>query len=124
MPALGMIIACVATLAMVLAVADDRLTGALIAGMAAPLAAVVVTWLVIDRAARTDPQRVGRRLLGAFGVKVLFFGAYVVVALGVLQLDPKAFIVSFTCYFVALYLTEALLFRRVFAAGAPPAARS
>jgi hypothetical protein len=55
----------------------------------------------------------------AFFAKMVFFGVYVVVALAVLRLQARPFIISFTCYFVALHLTEALLFRRLFGAGAP-----
>jgi hypothetical protein len=47
-------------------------------------------------------------MLRAFGVKVVLFGAYVVVMLRVLGLRPVPFTISFTCYFVALYGMEAL----------------
>jgi len=35
----------------------------------------------------------------------------------VVGLRPMPFVVSFTAYFIALYLTEALLMRRLFAGG-------
>ena len=37
--------------------------------------------------------------------------------LKVVGLRPVPFVVSFTSYFIALYLTEALLLRRLFAGG-------
>ena len=43
-----------------------------------------------------------------------FFGAYVAVMLEVIGLRPTVFVVSFTSYFIALYLIEALLLRRLF----------
>jgi len=56
-------------------------------------------------------------MIGAFGVKILFFGAYTAVMLTVVGLRPVPFVASFTSYFIALYLTEALLMRRLFVAG-------
>jgi hypothetical protein len=55
-------------------------------------------------------------MIGAFGVKMLFFGAYVAVMLEGRRRAPVPFVASFTGYFIALYLTEALLMRRLFAA--------
>ena len=51
----------------------------------------------------------------AFVAKMLFYPAYVVVALIGLQLDPVAFLISFTLYFITLHLTEALYFKSLFA---------
>jgi hypothetical protein len=46
---------------------------------------------------------------------MLFFGAYVVVMLTVGGVGLTPFVASFTGYFIGLYLTEALLMRRLFA---------
>jgi hypothetical protein len=89
------------------------------AGMAGPLVAAVTTWVVVERAFRTSPARVTGLMMTAFVAKMVFFGVYVVVALAVLRLRSMPFIISFTCYFVALHLTEAELFRRLFRPGAP-----
>jgi hypothetical protein len=45
---------------------------------------------------------------------MVFFGAYVAVMLQIVGVHLVPFIASFTGYFVALYLTEALLMRRLF----------
>jgi hypothetical protein len=100
---------------------SDELNDELIAGMIGPLVAVVGSWIAIERSARRDPLSVSRRMLAAFAAKALFFGAYVVVALQLLRLDAEPFILTFTCYFIALYLMEALLFRRLFASITRPA---
>jgi hypothetical protein len=50
----------------------------------------------------------------------VFFGAYVAVMLRVVQLRPTPFAVSFSSYFIALPLIEALFLQRLFA-GAPRA---
>jgi hypothetical protein len=84
-------------------------------GMRAPLAAATVSWVLTERVYERAPERLTGLMIGAFGVKMLFFGAYVAVMLEVAGLRPTPFIVSFTSYFIALYLTEALLMRRLFA---------
>jgi len=86
-------------------------------GMLAPLAAVGVSWVLIERTYRRDPERLTPLMIGAFGVKILFFGAYTAVMLTVVGLHPLPFVASFTVYFIALYLTEALLMRRLFGGG-------
>ena len=86
-------------------------------GMLAPLGATAVSWVLIERTFKRDPQQLTGLMIGAFGAKMLFFGAYVAVMFTVIGVQPVPFIASFTGYFIALYLTEALLMRRLFAAG-------
>jgi uncharacterized membrane protein YdfJ with MMPL/SSD domain len=83
-------------------------------GMAGPLAAAVGTWLLVERTHRREPERLTGRMAAAFGAKILFFAAYVVVALRGLALQPVPFVVSFTSYFIGLYGIEALLLWRLF----------
>jgi hypothetical protein len=47
-------------------------------------------------------------------VKAVFFGAYVAGMLRVIGLRPVPFVVSFTSYFIALHVTEAMFLRRLF----------
>jgi hypothetical protein len=53
----------------------------------------------------------------AFAGKLVFFGAYVALTLRLLPVRPVPFLASFTSYFIALYLLEALFMRRLFAGG-------
>jgi hypothetical protein len=53
-------------------------------------------------------------MVAAFGGKLVFFGAYVTVMLGVLSLRPLPFVISFTAYFIALHLFEAFCLQRLF----------
>jgi hypothetical protein len=53
-------------------------------------------------------------MIGAFAGKLVFFGAYVGLAIGVLGVQPVPFAVSFTGYFIALHLIEALWLKRLF----------
>jgi hypothetical protein len=53
-------------------------------------------------------------MAAGFALKMIFFGAYVAVMLRVMRVRPFPFVVSFTGYFIGLYLMEALFLRRLF----------
>ena len=86
-------------------------------GMLGPLAMVIGSWVLMERAYRRNPQRLTAVMAAAFAGKLVFFGAYVAVMLRVLSVRPRTFVASFTSYFIALYLIEALSLRRLFAGG-------
>jgi hypothetical protein len=83
----------------------------LLLGMAGPLLATAATWLVVERANRQGPAQVTRRLMAAFGIKMLFFGVYVVIVSRVPGLNVVVFAIAFLAYFVALYGIQALWLR-------------
>jgi hypothetical protein len=83
-------------------------------GMLAPLAVALVTWKLIERVYREQPERLTSWMMKAFAGKLVFFGAYVGLAIGVLRVQPVPFIVSFTTCFIALHLIEALWMKRLF----------
>jgi hypothetical protein len=99
-----------------IAVAGRAFSADVLLGMLAPLAATAVSWVLIERTFKRDPRQLTGLMIGAFGAKMLFFGAYVAVMFTVIGVHPVPFIASFTGYFIALYLTEALLMRRMFGA--------
>lgn len=82
-------------------------------GMLGPLASASATWLAVDRIHATAPDRVMGALIAGFVAKMLFFGVYVAVMLRVLNVRPVPFVIAFTCYFIALYVIEALFLRRL-----------
>jgi hypothetical protein len=84
--------------------------------MAAPLGAAVVSWVLTERTYRRNPERLTALLISGFAAKMAFFGAYVVVMLAAVGVRPVPFVASLTGYFIGLYLFEALLMRRLFAA--------
>ena len=86
-------------------------------GMLGPLAVVTSTWVMTERTYRRHPERLTAWMIAACAGKMVFFGAYVAIALTVLSLRPIPFVVSFTGYFIGLYLVEALCLRRLFAGG-------
>jgi hypothetical protein len=83
-------------------------------GMLAPLVVAVVTWNAIERLYPQQPERLTSWMMKAFAGKLVFFGAYVGLAIGVLRVQPVPFIVSFTTCFIALHLIEALWMKRLF----------
>jgi hypothetical protein len=103
--------------ALAIAAAGRPRAAEVLLGMAAPLAAASVSWVLTERTYKRDPQALTGMMTAAFAVKMLFFGTYVALMLRVVGLQPLPFVVSFTGYFIALYLTEALLMRRLFAGG-------
>ena len=95
------------------ALSGGRSTLEILLGMVGPLAAVCGTWMLIERTFRRDPGRLTSVMAAAFAVKLVFFGGYVAFALRMLPLKPVPFVISFTGYFIGLYLTEALILRRL-----------
>jgi hypothetical protein len=83
-------------------------------GMIAPLAGAVATWVLVARTYARRPERLTPLMVAAFAGKLVFFGAYVTVMLGVLSLRPLPFVISFTSYFIALHLFEAFCLQRLF----------
>ena len=90
----------------------------IVLGMIGPLVAAVVTWVLVERTwTSSHPERLTPLMIQAFAAKMVFFGVYIVVILKMLPVRPIAFVVSFTSYFIALHVTEALCMRRLFARG-------
>jgi hypothetical protein len=87
--------------------------GEILAGMIGPLLAASVSWALAERTYTLTPERLTSLMIAAFAGKIVFFGAYVTVALKVLALRPVPFMLSFTGYFIAMYLMEALYLRRL-----------
>ena len=93
-------------------------------GMLGPLVSAVVTWIVACRTWVVAPERLTGVMAIGFGVKVLFFGAYLVAMLRGLGLRPTTFVVSFAAFFIALHVIEALFLKRLFVAGSHAAPRA
>ena len=112
----GSLVTCLAAISM----AGRDLKPEIVLGMAAPLVSTVASWLAIVRTHATAPARLTNTLMVSFAIKMVLFGVYVAVALAVLELRPMPFIASFTSYYVALHFGEALLLKRLLAAGGRP----
>ena len=88
---------------------------AVVFGVIGPLAAVVVTWVMVKRIWRARPELLTGLMVAGFAGKMMFFGAYVTVMLTVLSLPSTPFVVSFTVSFITLYAIEAVWLQRLFA---------
>lgn len=84
-------------------------------GMLAPLVVGLGTILLCEQTTRTNMLDLTSRLTIAFIVKMVFYAAYVSVAIAVLGVDPVAFIISFTVYFVSLQIIEAVYLKTLLA---------
>jgi hypothetical protein len=84
-------------------------------GMIAPLAAVSGSWIAAARTYDKHPERLTSMMMTAFAGKLVLFGAYFWLALGVLRVRPQPFALSFAVYFIALYAVEAVCLQRLFA---------
>jgi len=113
----SMTTASIAAAVAAIAIAGRETGAGVLLGMLAPLAAAGVSWVLIERTFKREPEQLTSLMIGAFGAKMLFFGAYVVVMLAAVRVPPVPFVASFTGFFIALYLAEALLMRRLFAGG-------
>ena len=109
-----MVIASVATWLAIAVWLDGRARTAVLLGMCAPLAMATGTWVLAERTYRQNPVALTSLMIAAFGFKLVFFGAYVAAMITLLTVSPVPFVASFVGYFVALYLAEALLLRRLF----------
>ena len=93
----------------------DRRTGIeILFGMLGPLIATTSSWVLAERVYRQRAEVLTRVMATAFAAKVLFFAAYITAAILLFRLRPAPFVVSFTGYFIGLYLMEALYLRRLF----------
>src|SRR5215510_1019037 len=116
-PVVSMVAVSLSSWIVVSILVDKRTSLEILAGLLGPLIAVSVTWILADKVYRQHPAALTRLMMAAFAGKLIFFGIYVAVMLGLLSLRPIPFIASFTSYFIGLYLTEALYLRRLFLGG-------
>jgi hypothetical protein len=92
---------------------SGRLDPEVLLGMVAPLTSAILTWTAVERTHKVAPARVTSVLMWGFALKTLVFGMYVVAMLRPAALRPIPFVVSFTGYFIALHVMEALFLKRL-----------
>jgi len=114
---LGMVGASVGTWLCVAALVQPDVRLAVLLGLVGPLIAATVSWPVAEWTYKHRPDRLTRVMSVAFAGKMVFLGGYVAGALRGLSLSPVPFVASFTSYFIALHLAEALLLKRLFDGG-------
>jgi hypothetical protein len=110
-----MIAAAILSWVVVAGITDGRANPEVFYGMVGPLVVAAASWIITKRSYVAAPERLMGVLITGMAIKAVFFGTYVVVMLRILALRPGPFIASFTSYFIALHMMEALLMRRLFA---------
>jgi hypothetical protein len=118
-----MVVAATACLAAVLVLTRAAAPGAVVAGMAGPLAAAVISWVLVHRAHRRAPTQVPGLMIKLFGAKLVLIGGYVAGAVMVLGGAAISFVVSFVAHYLLLHVMEAFYLRRLLLGG-PVADRS
>jgi hypothetical protein len=86
-------------------------------GMLGPLTSAIASWIVMERQYRQRPQSMTRLLIKAFAAKMIFFGIYIAIFLGIGLVRPIPFVISFAGYYIALHILEAIGLRHLQTAG-------
>ena len=113
-PVWWMIAGAIGTAAFAGTLVEPDVRAAIVLGMVAPLAAAIASYTAVDSMYRHNPLRVTSVMLRAWGLKAVFFLAYVTAVLRGLGVTPEPFVISLTAYFIALNAAEAVLLRRLF----------
>jgi hypothetical protein len=86
-------------------------------GMLGPLLSAIASWIVMERRHHQRPQGMTRLLIKAFAAKMIFFGIYIAVFIGIGLVRPIPFVLSFAGYYIALHTVEAIGLRHLQTAG-------
>jgi len=116
-PLLSLVAVSLASWLAVSTVVDRQTSVEVLFGLLGPLLPVTVTWVLAGQVYQRRPESMMSLMVAGFAIKLVFFGAYLTVMLRVMSLRPVPFVVSFTGYFIVLYLIEALYLRRLFWGG-------
>jgi hypothetical protein len=82
-------------------------------GMLAPLVVTCTSWMLTEHWFKRGPARLTSVMMTAFAGKLVFFAVYVGSVVGVLDVPPVPFVVSFTGYYIVLHMLEALWLKRL-----------
>jgi hypothetical protein len=110
----GSVLSAYGIVAILGAEADPDVRLAVWLGMAAPLAAAMISTIVIEHVWRTRPADLTKLMTAAFAAKLILFAGYVALIVKMGWVEPISFATSFTGYFLVLHVTEALHLRRLF----------
>jgi hypothetical protein len=83
-------------------------------GLLAPLLVAIISWFVVTRAYRANPAGLMSVLVTAMIVKLIVLAVYTAVMLRVFELEPVAFVATFTSSFIVFHHIEAVMMKRLF----------
>ena len=112
-----LILSCVGSWGFVSFIVVPQAAAEVFLGMIIPLLLAIGTIVPVERIYAKNPANLSSFMTKAFLGKMLLYGMYVALVVGLLSFDAVPFAISFTFYFTALHLAEALYFRNMFRAG-------
>lgn len=89
----------------------------ILAGIAGPLTAAVVSCVLAQRVYRRSHQALTSMMITAFAAKMVFFAGYVAVLIKGAGLQPVPFATSLIASFIVLHMAEAYFLNRLFSEG-------
>ncbi len=108
------VLGCVGSWGLISLISTPRAAAAVFLGMVVPLLVAIGTIVPVRRIYLKEPVQLTSFMVKALMAKMLLFGVYVALVIGFFPVEPIPFVISFTFYFTALHLTEALYFRHLF----------
>ncbi len=108
------ILGCVGSWGLVSLIFVPQAAAEVFLGMIIPLLLAIGTIVPVERIYTKNPEKLSSFMTKAFVGKMLLYGMYVALVVGLLSFDAVPFVISFTFYFTALHLAEALYFRHLF----------
>ena len=108
------VLGCVGSWGLISLISTPRAAAAVFLGMVVPLLVAIGTIVPVRRIYLKEPVQLTSFMVKALMAKMLLFGVYVALVVGLFSVEPIPFAISFTCYFTALHLTEALYLRHLF----------
>ena len=85
----------------------------LLLGWILPVLAGTVTLYFIDSAAQKDPFLVTKILIKGFALKMVYYGATILILFKLYSFEPIPFICSFSGFFLGLHVLEAVIIKRI-----------
>ena len=82
-------------------------------GWILPVLAGIVTLHFIGSAAQKDPFLVTKILVKGFALKMVYYGATVLILFKLYSFEPIPFICSFSGFFLGLHVLEAVIIKRI-----------
>ena len=109
-----LILSCVGSWGLVSFIFVPHAAAEVFLGMIIPLLLAIGTIVPVERIYAKNPVNLSSFMTKALLGKMLLYGMYVALVVGLLSFDAVPFAISFTFYFTALHLAEALYFRNMF----------
>ena len=86
---------------------------ALFLGWILPVLAGIVTLHFIGSAAKKDPFLVTKILVKGLAIKMVYYGATILILFKLYSFEPIPFICSFSGFFLGLHVLEAVIIKRI-----------